>query len=102
MKLFVLAIAATLIMTGCSMRGYDAVQYPGPYCTSSYRTVCGGYERNDIQVTWTKMNCSVEAAVDTIECMCRSNTLPGVRFSGSPDIIYVTVNCGEIDFEIKM
>lgn len=102
MKMIVMAIAAALLLAGCSARGYDTVQYPGPYCTSSYRTVSCGYERNDIRVTWQSMNCSTDAAVSTIECMCRNNTLPGIRFSGTPDVISVNVNGGELQFKIEM
>lgn len=102
MKMIVMAIAAALLLAGCSAHGDYTVNYPGPYCTSSYRTVADGYERNDIQVTWQAMNCSTDAAVSTIECMCRNNTLPGVRFSETPDVISVNVNCGELEFEIEM
>ena len=102
MRAFVMAIAAALFLTGCSIRGDDVIQYPGPYCTSSYRIVSGGCETDDIRITWPDMNCSTEAAIDTIECMCRNNTLPGVRFSGTPVIITVNVNCGELEFEIDM
>lgn len=100
MKKGIWMIASLIILLGCSYTCKGTGEYPGPYCTSSFRSVCGDSSKDDIFIVWREMNCSEEAAIDTIACMCRNNTLPGIRFSRIPDQIKVNVNSGELEFDL--